>query len=168
LNGRLSGWKRRRGSAAAPKPSGTLHLGKIEIGAIVIAVLVAISGFAYFAVYDKPKAAAFGETVHIQIYGYFENGTSGTLPASYAPDNFTVMKGTIVTLKVDNTDNITHGLAVPHFNVDTGPIQPNGTAMISFTANAVGFYTWNEPSADCGGGTCDSGQAMNGNFTVTD
>jgi hypothetical protein len=152
---------------AAAKPSGTLHLSKVEIGAIVVAVLVAISGFAYFTVYDKPSTGDFGVTVHIQIYGFIENGTSGIVPASYAPDNFTVQKGTIVTLKVDNTDNITHGLAVPAYKVDTGMIQPNGTATISFTTTGVGFYTWDEPSADCGGGSCDSGQAMTGNFTVT-
>jgi hypothetical protein len=139
-------------------------MSKIEVSAIVIAVLIAIAGIAYFAVYDK-HTNTFGVTITVQIYGYFENGTSPALPASYDPLNFTISQGAHLTLNVQNTDNKTQGLAIPSFNLDTGAIPPNGTARLSLVANTPGNYTFDESSSDCGG-TCPANQAMNGWFLV--
>ena len=38
--------------------------------------------------------------------------------------------------------------------------------MVSFVTNAVGNFTYDEPSADCGGEACDAGQALVGWFVV--
>ena len=139
-----------------------MRLSKIQLGAIVIAVLIALSGVYYF-VYDRPSGSSgyFAVQVVVGIAGKFQ-GTNAT----YLPQNFTVEKGEHVSLVVKNADNVTHGLAIPQYNLDTGKIQPNGTATLSFVPTAVGTVMYDEPSADCGGGDCDAGQSMTGNFTV--
>jgi len=139
-----------------------LHLSRTQVVAIVIAVLVALSGVYYFAVYNKPSGTGyFGVQIVVGIAGQLQ-GTNAT----YLPQNFSVEKGEHVTLVINNADNVTHGLAIPQYNLDTGKIPPNGTATLAFVPNAVGTVVYNEPSADCGGGNCDAGQAMNGNITV--
>jgi hypothetical protein len=171
LNARLSGWRRRRGTATTPRAGGGLRFSGTEIAAIVIVALIAIGGIGYAAVYDKPKTSYFGVTITVQIYGAIDNSTGPgvccTIPASYDPLNFTAVKGEHITLNVQNTDNLTHGLAVPKYNLDTGPLKPNGTATLSFVTNQIGNFTYDEPSVDCGGGNCDAGQAMSGYFLVT-
>jgi heme/copper-type cytochrome/quinol oxidase subunit 2 len=141
----------------------------MQVVAIVIVALIALSGvYYYFAVYNKPSTGFFSERVRIDIGGALINATdpSQDVQATYYPDNFTVANGAHITLAITNTDNVTHGLSVPKFNIDTGPMQPNATAMLSFVASPAGTYTYIEPSVDCGGGNCDAGQAMNGTFTV--
>ena len=172
LNERLSSWRRRRGTVAPPKKGNALHLKGTEIVAIVIVALVAIAGIAYVAVNDKPNTNNYyGFTVSMWIYGAIDNSTGPgvccTIPASYDPSNFTVPVGTHVTLDINNSDTLTHGLAIPSFNLDTGPMKPNSTTVLTFTVNTAGNYTYNEPPADCGGGNCDAGQALNGFFVVT-
>lgn len=131
-------------------------------------MLIALSGLYYFAVYSKPTTGYFSENIIIQIGGAIQNSTdpAASILATYYPDNFTVANGAHITLVITNTDNITHGLAVPKFNLDTGEMKPNGTMMLSFVASPPGNYTYSEPSADCGGGNCDAGQAMSGWFLV--
>jgi heme/copper-type cytochrome/quinol oxidase subunit 2 len=152
---------------APPKTGGGLHFSRTEIIAIVLVAIIAFGGLAYFSVYNKPSTAYFGETITIQIYGAIVNSTTN-IPGSYAYDNFTAYKGEHVVLKVWNTDNVTHGLAIPKYNLDTGPLQPNATATLAFVPNQVGNFTWDEPSTDCGGGSCDTGPnwAMTGTFQV--
>jgi hypothetical protein len=141
----------------------------IQIAAIVIVLIIAFSGVYYFAVYNKPATGYFSENVIINIGGAIVNSTdpSASVPATYYPDNFTVANGAHITLVITNTDNIPHGLAVSNFNINTGEMKPNATVMLSFVASLSGNYTYSEPSADCGGGSCDSGQAMTGWFVVT-
>ena len=140
-----------------------MHLSKIQVGAIVIVALIALSGVYYIAVYNKPSGSTgyFAVQVNMGIAGGFQ-GTNAT----YLPPSFTVEKGEHVSLVVKNADNVTHGLAIPQYNLDTGKIQPNGTATLSFVPTAVGNYTYYEPTADCGGGDCDAGQSPSGNLTV--
>lgn len=161
MKGRLSLLRRRRGTVAPPKPKQGLKLSRIEVGAIVIAVIVAISAVAYFTVYDKPSPGYFSEQLTVQIGRSASNAT-----ATYLPDNFTLSQGEHVSLVVQNTDNSAHGLAIPKFNQNTGEIAANGTATIAFVPNVVGNFTFDEPSTDCGGGTCDAGQALTGWFFV--
>jgi hypothetical protein len=139
-----------------------MKMSRTEIGAIVIAALIAIAGIAYFEVYDKPSKGYFAEQLTIEIGRGASNET-----ASYVPGNFTVAQGEHVSLAVENYDNSTHGLAIPGFDVNTGGIAPNGTMVISFIPNALGNFTFSEPSSDCGGGTCDAGQNLAGWFVVT-
>jgi heme/copper-type cytochrome/quinol oxidase subunit 2 len=169
LSSRPSKWRRRRATMAAPKPAKASKSSGMQMAAIVIVALVALSGVYYFAVYSKPSASFFSERVIIQIGGAVINTTdpSQNTPATYYPNEFVVGKGAHVTLVISNLDNITHGLAVPSFNVDTGMMQPNATVNLSFVANPVGNYTFIEPAADCGGGNCDAGQSLNGTFTVS-
>jgi Cupredoxin-like domain len=145
-----------------------MKLSGIQIGAIVIVIIVAISGLYYFAVYNKPSTGYFSENVIIQIGGPIINSTDpgASIPATYYPDNFTVADGAHITLVITNTDNVPHGLAVPKFGLDTEEMKPNATIMLSFVASPPGNYTYSEPSADCGGGNCDAGQAMTGWFVV--
>lgn len=153
---------------AAPAAGRKMKMSGIQIGAIVIIVIIALSGLYYFAVYNKPSTGYFSENVIIDIGGALVNSTdpSASVPATYYPDNFTVANGAHITLVITNTDDIPHGLAVPNFNIDTGEMKPNATVMLSFVASPSGNYTYSEPSADCGGGSCDSGQAMTGWFVV--
>lgn len=124
----------------------------------------------YFGVYSKPNSNYSGERVLIQIAGASccIANTTTDIPAQYYAANFTVGLGTHVTLVIQNTDNVTHGLAIPHFNLDTGPMKPNATVTLSFVASPSGNYTYYEPSSDCGGGDCNTGpeQAMTGWFVV--
>jgi hypothetical protein len=170
LNARLAGSRRRRGTVAPPKKGGAIHLKRTEAAAIVIVALVAIAGIAYVAVNDKPKNY-YGFTVSLWMYGAIQNSTGPgvccNIPASYDPTNFTVPAGTHITLDINNSDTLTHGLAVPAFNVDTGPMKPNSTAVLTFTVPTAGNYTYDEPPADCGGGNCDAGQAFQGFILVT-
>jgi len=141
--------------------------GKAVVAIVIVAILV-VSAAYYFAVYQKPSSGGFTERIIMGIGGAYYNATdpSASLPATYYPDNFTVPKGASVILAVTNSDNLTHGLAVPQFNVDTGPLKPNASVDITFTPSGPGNYTYYEPAADCGGGNCDSGQDLTGWFVV--
>jgi heme/copper-type cytochrome/quinol oxidase subunit 2 len=145
-----------------------MRLSGIQIAAIAIVVIIAVAGIYYLAVYNKPSTGYFSENVIIQIGGALVNATdpAASVPATYYPENFTVADGAHITLVITNTDNVTHGLAVPHFNLDTGAMQPNETIDLSFVASPPGNYTYTEPAADCGGGGCDAGQALTGWFVV--
>ncbi len=142
----------------------------MQLAAIAIVVLIALSGvYYYLAVYSKPSSGFFSENVVISIGGYFYNSTdpAASVPAAYYPSYFVVARGAHITLVITNTDNMTHGLAVPNFNVDTRAMKPNATVSLSFVANPPGNYTYYEPAADCGGGNCDAGATLNGTFTVS-
>lgn len=143
----------------------------MQIAAVVIAALLALAVVYVYSSGHKSGAGAYGVTITVQIYGAIPanttlNNSTTPIPASYDPLNFTVFKGEQINLRVQNTDNLTHGLAVPKFNLDTGPMKPNATVTLTFTPTATGNYTYYEPSADCGGGNCDSGQALSGWFLV--
>ena len=170
LSRRPSNWRRRRATVAAPRPA-RAKSSRTQVLAIVIVVLLALGGlYYYYSIYNKPSSGYFSERVRIDIGGALYNSTdpAASILATYYPENFTVAKGAHITLAVTNTDNVTHGLAVPKFGIDTGRMQPNTTAMLSFVANSDGNYTYSEPSADCGGGNCDAGQAMAGWFLIQD
>jgi hypothetical protein len=133
------------------------------VAVVVLVALVAVGGIYYFAVYNKPAAAgSFSERIKIDIGGYFYNTTdpSQSVPGAYYPGSFNVSQGAHITLIVRNTDNLTHGLAVAAFHVDTGPMGANVTTDLTFVASAVGNYTYSEPSSDCGGGSCDSNSSL--------
>ncbi len=87
----------------------------------------------------------------------------------YLPANVTVTQGQTVTLAVYNTDDNTHGLAIPAFSVDTGIIKHGSTARVTFTANKIGTFLINEPPGYCMGGNgnvCNSAQDLKGRLTV--
>ncbi len=88
----------------------------------------------------------------------------------YDPSSLTVKQGEVVTLAVFNSDDNTHGLVIPAFNVDTGIIKHGITARVTFTADKVGTFTFDEPPGYCTGGNgnvCNSAQDLRGNMTVT-
>jgi heme/copper-type cytochrome/quinol oxidase subunit 2 len=152
--------KRRRAAVSTSPAARTSSQSRTQIVAVIIVIIVALSGaYYYFAVYSKPSGGGyFSERVRIDIGGYYYNASdpSNSVPAAYYPNSFNVSEGAHVTLSITNTDNMTHGLAVPQFKVDTGPMQPNATTTLTFVASPVGNYTYSEPSSDCGGGNCDS------------
>lgn len=164
----FSAWRRRasEGTAATSAgPSKSSKVTNIEIAAVVLVVIIAISGLYYYAdVYKKSSPANYGVIIHVEIAGYFHPNSTYSLAGSYYPGgmgtNFTVALGDHVNMIVTNEDNLTHGLAVPQFNVDTGPLSPDKSVTLSFVATPVGNYTMTEPKADCGGGNCDSNSTM--------
>jgi len=124
----------------------------------VVAVIVAAS-FAYL--YTSNRSSNSVE-VNIQIIG---DGTDYYLPA-----NFTVKEGQSVTLVIYNSDDNTHGLAIPAFNVDTGIIKGAHTGRVTFAPDKIGTFPFNEPPGYCTGGNgnvCNSAQDLKGNLTVT-
>jgi len=126
-------------------------------GVVIIAVLMAGSAFYLYSSSQSTNSIEVG----IEIVG---DGTD-----YYVPANFTVRQGQIVTLAVFNTDDNTHGLAIPAFNVDTGIIKHGITARVTFTANEVGTFPLNEPAGYCTGGNgnvCNSAQDLKGSLTV--
>ena len=142
--------------------------------AVVVIVLVALGGTYYVAVYNKPNQGYSSERIVIQIGGAFYNSSDPdnlnglNAPAAYYPDSFNVTEGNHISLVITNTDsNMTHGLAVASFSLDTGQMQPNATVTLSFVATPVGSIVFSEPAADCGGGNCDAGSDLNGTITVT-
>jgi len=151
----------RRATEAAPKASPKPKVSKVELGAVVLVLLVAVAGVLYYVVYKSNSGNYYGEQIDIQIGGRYLS-----TPATYYPQNFTVNLGEHITLVIQNSDNLTHGLAIPSFGLDTGQIKPNGTATLSFVASKDGNYSYSEPSEDCGGGNCDAGQSLNGWFLV--
>jgi heme/copper-type cytochrome/quinol oxidase subunit 2 len=142
-------------------------LSGMQIAAVIIIVIIAVSAIYYFAVYSKPKNY-LSENILIEIGGPIYNATdpSASIPAAYYPSNFTVAQGDHITFVVHNEDNVTHGFAVREYNVDTGVIQANQTKMVSIVTNLVGNFTYYEPSADCGGGNCDANADLVGWFVV--
>ncbi len=87
----------------------------------------------------------------------------------YIPSSVTVKQGEVVTLAVFNSDDNTHGLAIPAFNVDTGIIKHGITARVTFTASKIGTFPFEEPPGYCTGGNgnvCNSAQDLRGNLTV--
>jgi len=124
-----------------------------------ISLLVAAS--AYY-LYSSGHAASNSVEVNILIVGDGKD--------YYVPANVTVRQGQVVTFAVFNTDDNTHGLAIPAFNADTGIIKKGITARFTFTADKVGTFPWDEPPGYCTGGAgnvCNSAQDLKGNLTVT-
>lgn len=122
-----------------------------------VAVLVAASAFYLYS----SRQSSNSVEVNIQIVG---DGTD-----YYVPANVTVRQGQVVTLVVFNTDDNTHGLAIPSLNVDTGIIKHGITARVTFTADKVGTFAWDEPPGYCTGGNgniCNSSQDLKGSLTV--
>lgn len=145
----------------------------MQIAAVVIAALILVSGFYYFAVYNKPSKEYASERIVVQIAAaYYNSSDPNNLngmnsPGTYYPNSFIVPLGDHVSMVITNTDNVTHGLAVQSFSLDTGPMRPNATVTLQFVAAPLGNITFYEPKADCGGGNCDAGQEYNGTITVT-
>jgi heme/copper-type cytochrome/quinol oxidase subunit 2 len=136
------------------------------VAAVVIIVIIVVAAVYYFAVYNTPSTGLASQEEFIQIGGAIVNSTVN-IPATYYPLNFTVVQDTRVVLLVQNTDNQTHGLAVPQFNVNTGPMTKMQNVTLSFVVKTPGNYTYDEPSSDCGGGNCDTNEtAFNGWFIV--
>jgi heme/copper-type cytochrome/quinol oxidase subunit 2 len=158
------GRRKRRGTMVAPSAKKGSRMSGMQVVAVVIVIIVALSGaYYYFEVYSKPSSTGyFSERVRIDIGGYYYNASDpvDSTPAAYYPSSFNVTVGAHITLSVTNTDNMTHGVAVPAFHVDTGPMAPNATTTITFVASPTGNYTYDEPSSDCGGGSCDSNQSL--------
>jgi heme/copper-type cytochrome/quinol oxidase subunit 2 len=173
LNLRPFARSRTAATAPASSPASTPSKKGWAIAIAALVVVAAVAGIYYFAVYNKPSSGGgFSERVKIDIGGFFYNSTdpSNSVPAAYYPPNFNVSIGATVNLVIRNTDNMTHGLAVPGFNIDTGAMAPNATKILTFVASRAGNYTYTEPNSDCGGGTCDSNETLadlTGWFLVT-
>ncbi len=132
--------------------------------AVVVAALVA-SGAYYAQTFNTSSTPGSSVEVDIQIVGGVGEGTTDT----YAPDNFTVVQGERVALVVLNTDDNTHGLVIPQFNVDTGIIPSGNTVRVTFVADKSGTFQFYEPQGYCTkgvGNVCNSVQRMTGNMTV--
>jgi plastocyanin len=129
----------------------------VAIGAV--ALLVAAS--AYY-LYSSGQSSSNSVEFNIQIVGDGKD--------YYVPASVTARLGQVVTFSVFNTDDNTHGLAIPDFNVDTGMIKHGITAHFTFTADKLGTFQWIEPPGYCTGGNgnvCNSAQDLKGNLTVT-
>ncbi len=131
---------------------------------VVVATLIASSAY-YAETFSSSNSQSNSVEEYIQIIGGVGSNTTDT----YAPDNFTVVQGEQVNLVVLNTDDNTHGLVIPQFNVDTGVIPSDHTVRVSFVADKSGTFQFYEPPGYCGGGVgnvCNSVQLMTGNMTV--
>ncbi len=128
---------------------------------IVAGILIFLVAAPAYYLYSISQSSNSVE-INIQIVG---DGTDFYLPA-----NVIVRQGQVVTFAVFNTDDNTHGLTIPAFNVDTGIIKHGITARVTFTANKVGTFPFDEPPGYCTGGNgnvCNSAQDLKGNLTVT-
>jgi plastocyanin len=135
---------------------------KVLVALAAMGVLVAASAYYLYSSNASSQSASNSVEVSIQIVG---DGTD-----YYVPANVTVKLGQVVTFAVFNTDDNTHGLAIPAFNMDTGIIKHGITARFTFTADKVGTFPWDEPIGYCTGGNgnvCNSAQDLKGNLTVT-
>jgi len=133
---------------------------------IILVIVVALLGSGGYYFYTTSQSCNNCVTVNVTIIG----GDTANSTDTYSPDSFTVAEGQHVTLVVLNTDDNTHALYIPAFNVNTGIIQSGNTARIQFVANQAGTFPFYEPAGDCQGGVgneCNSVQAMNGTLTVT-
>jgi len=129
----------------------------VAIGAVALLV----AGSAYY-LYSSGQSSSNSVEFNIQIVG---DGTD-----YYVPANVTVRQGQVVTFSVFNTDDNTHGLAIPAFGMDTGIIKHGITVHFTFTANKVGTFPWDEPAGYCTGGNnnvCNSAQDLKGSLIVT-
>jgi plastocyanin len=138
-----------------PRP-GMMFPRALTVAVVVIVLVVAPALYLYTSTPSTNSVE-----VNMQIVG---DGTDYYLPA-----NVTVKQGQVVTLAVFNSDDNTHGLAIPAFNVDTGIIKHGITARVTFTANKVGTFPFYEPPGYCTGGNgnvCNSAQDLHGILTV--
>jgi heme/copper-type cytochrome/quinol oxidase subunit 2 len=128
---------------------------------VVVGVVVVLVVAPALYLYSSSQSANSVE-INIQIVG---DGTD-----YYVPANLTVRQGEVVTLAVFNSDDNTHGLDIPAFNVDTGIIPHGITARVTFTASKIGTFQFFEPAGYCTGGkgnVCNSAQDLRGKLTVT-
>ena len=128
----------------------------LTVAGLVIALVVAPA----FYLYSSSQSANSVE-FNVEIVG---DGTD-----YYSPASAVARQGQTVTFAVFNTDDNTHGLAIPAFNVDTGIIKHGNTARFTFTADKIGTFPWVEPPGYCtsgNGNVCNSAQDLRGNLTV--
>ena len=136
------------------------------IALIAVLVVAGVASGAYLSgSFGSSTSSSNSQTVDLQIIGGVGVGTVDT----YVPDNFTVTEGKNVTLAITNTDDNTHGLAIPQFGVNSGIILPGDTFRVTFFANETGVFRYAEPAGDCKGGyggVCNSVQHMWGYITI--
>ena len=61
----------------------------------------------------------------------------------WEPEVIVVQKGDTIVLNVTNPRGSVHGLEVPAFGIDTGPLEPRGgTATIEFVAAEAGTFEY--------------------------
>lgn len=87
----------------------------------------------------------------------------------WEPDVIVVGKGDTVILNVTNPRGTIHGLEIPAFGINTGPLDPKGgTATVEFVADKAGTYSYNcsTPPEE---GVCNAGHKfMTGTIIVLD
>ncbi|MEE8401578.1 MAG: cupredoxin domain-containing protein [Candidatus Hydrothermarchaeaceae archaeon] len=104
---------------------------KTEGAALVIVLLAVFGTMALIYYYEFEYRPA--HTDEILITGViFEDG-------GWEPSKITVKKGDTVKLKILSND-VTHGLIIPQFNVNTGPIQVGKVKTVEFTADKAGSF----------------------------
>jgi hypothetical protein len=142
--------------------STSLNSKSLALIAVIVLAVIASGGYVsgMFG-----RSCSHCQTVDVQIIGGVGVGTVDT----FVPDNFTVTAGNNVTLAISNTDDNTHGIAIPQFGVKNTLILPGDTARIWFIANETGIFRYSEPPGDCKGGyggVCNSVQHMWGYINV--
>ncbi len=134
-----------------------LLFSKVLAAALVFLVLF-VAPAAYLSLSNKPGNSV---TVSVEIVG---DDTD-----RFVPSDVVVTQGQVVTFAVFNSDDNTHGLAIPAFNMDTGIIKHGITVRFTFTADKAGTFLFDEPPGYCTGGNgnvCNSVQDLRGNLTV--
>jgi heme/copper-type cytochrome/quinol oxidase subunit 2 len=124
---------------------------------VVVLLLVVGGGYIISSSTNAGKAVEVGITI------------MGDDMDHYSPANVTVREGQSVTLAVFNDADVTHGLVLPAFNVDTGIIPSKHTIRASFLADKVGTFSFNSPASHCSGravNACDNQQGLDGTLTV--
>jgi len=128
---------------------------------VAVAVVAILVGASAYYLYSSGQSSPNSVEFNILIVGDGKD--------YYVPASVTARLGQVVTFSVFNTDDNTHGLAIPAFNLDTGIIKHGITAHFTFTADRLGTFQWVEPPGYCTGGNgnvCNSAQDLKGNLTV--
>lgn len=113
----------------------------------IILAMVAVAGIVGYyqlstapQVNNQPSIApqASTETITVEIRTVMQNGVERHV---FDPATVTVHKGDHIILIVTNTDEHTHGLAIPQLNLDTGPLREDQQVKLGFDATTPGTYT---------------------------
>lgn len=59
---------------------------------------------------------------------------------NFTPNKITVKVGQKVKLSIRNTDTVTHGFAIPAFDIDIGSVKAGHVAIVEFQPKEAGTY----------------------------
>lgn len=102
-----------------------------EIMAVVLALLATVGTVAAALWYDRSRDAGYEVVELLAIQ---------PMSGNWQPNEIRVERGKPVRLKIRNVETVSHGFALPEFDIGVTEIKPGEVKVIDFTPDKAGVF----------------------------